>query len=189
MNQPNNKKPEPLSFDSESKDLNWLAFCYIADELDQTERMAFESRLLECEDAREAVVDAVRDSQTLYGTLQSESQPLAHGVNLAAPKQATHTLRWTATLVATAAAVLLAVNSWSFIFPPNTPNTPVVAADSDGLAAAWVETLITMSDAELDEFINEEFPQTEVVTDELDDWMFVALSEADSKEGVEGEAH
>ena len=46
-----------------------------------------------------------------------------------------------------------------------------------------------MSDAELDEFINEEFPQTEVVTDELDDWMFVALSEADSKEGVEGEAH
>ena len=183
MNQPKNKKPEPLSFNSEFKDLNWLAFRYIADELDQTERMAFESRLLDCENAREAVVDAVRDSQTLYETLKSESQPL---VNLAVPKQATHMRRWTAAIVATAAAALLAVNCWSIISPPS---TPVIASESDGLAAAWVETLVTMSDTELDEFINEEFPQTEVVTDELDNWMFVALSEADSEESVEGEAH
>lgn len=186
MNQPKNKKPEPLSFDSEFKDLNWLAFCYIADELDQAERMAFESRLLDCENAREAVVDAVRDSQTLYETLKSKPQPLAHAVNLAVPKQATHTRRWTAAIVATAAAVLLAVSCWSII---SRPSTPVIASESDGLAAAWVETLVTMSDTELDEFINEEFPQTEVVTDELDNWMFVALSEADSEESVKGEAH
>jgi len=186
MNQSKNKKPEPLSFDSEFKDLNWLAFCYIADELDQTERMAFESRLLDCENAREAVVDAVRDSQTLYETLNSEPQPLAHVVNLAVPKQAPHTLRWTAAIVATAAAALLAVNYWSILSPTN---TQVIASESDGLAAAWVETLVTMSDTELDEFINEEFPQTEVVSDELDNWMFVALSEANSEESVKGQAH
>jgi hypothetical protein len=72
------------------------------------------------------------------------------------------------------------------VFPPD---NPVVATESDGLAAAWVETLITMSDEELDEFINEEVPQTEVATDGLDDWMFVALSDADSSESIEGEAH
>ena len=186
MNQPKNKNSDPLSFDSEFKDLNWLAFCYIADELNETERMAFESRLLDCENAREAVVDAVRNSRALYETLKSEPESLSHVVNLAAPKQVSHTLRWTAAIVATAAAVLLAVNNWSIISPPS---TPVITSESDGLAAAWVETLVTMSDIELDEFINEEFPQTEVVTDELDNWMFVALSEADSEESVKGEAH
>ena len=46
-----------------------------------------------------------------------------------------------------------------------------------------------MSDEELNEFINEEVPQNEVVTDGLDDWMFVALAEADSSENIEGETH
>ena len=185
MNQFNNSKQESSLFDSDPKNLNWLAFCYIADELDQTERDEFEARLGECEIAREAVVAAVRDSQVLYKTLVQDAQPLASGVTLAS-QETKPGLRWMATLVASAAAVLLVVNSWSFIFPTN---GTIVATESDGLAAAWVETLVTMSDEELDEFINEEVPQTEVVTDESDDWMFVALAEADSLESIDGEAH
>lgn len=185
MNQSNNNQPKPALPNQDSHDLNWLAFCYIANELDQTEREEFETRLLECETAREAVVDAVRDSQILYSSLLEDPQPIAAQVNLASEKS-NPKHRWIATFVASAAAVLLAVNSWSFIFPPN---RPIVATESDGLAAAWVETLITMSDEELDEFINEEVPQPEVATDGLDDWMFVALSDADSSESIDGEAH
>ncbi|MDB4371369.1 hypothetical protein N9Z44_04640 [Mariniblastus sp.] len=185
MNQSNNNQPKPALPNQDSHDLNWLAFCYIANELDQTEREEFETRLLECETAREAVVDAVRDSQILYSSLQEDPQPIAAQVNLASEKS-NPKHRWIATFVASAAALLLAVNSWSFIFPPN---RPIVATESDGLAAAWVETLITMSDEELDEFINEEVPQPEVATDGLDDWMFVALSDADSSESIDGEAH
>ena len=185
MNQSNNNQPKPALPNQDSHDLNWLAFCYISNELDQTEREEFETRLLECETAREAVVDAVRDSQILYSALQEAPQPIAAQVNLASEKSNLRH-RWIATFVASAAAVLLAVNSWSFFFPPN---RPVVATESDGLAAAWVETLFTMSDEELDEFINEEVPQPEVATDGLDDWMFVALSDADSSESIDGEAH
>ncbi len=185
MNQFNNSKQESSLFDSDPKNLNWLAFCYIADELDQAEREEFEARLAECEITREAVVVAMRDSQILYKTLEQDSQPVASGVTLAV-KEPSLGLRWMATLVASAAAVLLAVNSWYFIFPTN---GPIVTVESDGLAAAWVETLITMSNEELDEFINEEVPQTEVVTDGSDDWMFVALAEADSSESIDGEAH
>jgi len=185
MNQSNNNQPKPTLPNQDSHDLNWLAFCYIANELDQTEREEFETRLLECETAREAVVAAVRDSQILYSSLQKDPQPIAAQVNLASEKSNPRH-RWIATFVASAAAVLLAVNSWSFIFPPN---RPIVATESDGLAAAWVETLITMSDEELDEFINEDVPQPEVATDGLDDWMFVALSDADSSESIDGEAH
>ena len=185
MNQSNNNQPKPAVSNQDSQDLDWLAFCYIANELDEAEREEFETRLLECETAREAVVDAVRDLQILYSSLQEDSQPIAAQVNLPS-KKSDPRQRWIATFVASVAAVLLAVNSWSLVFPPD---NPVVATESDGLAAAWVETLITMSDEELDEFINEEVPQTEVSTDGLDDWMFVALSDADSSESIEGEAH
>lgn len=185
MTHSNNKNTETVSSNLDPKDLNWLAFCYIANELNQTEREEFEARLLECESARDAVIGAVRETQILYRTLQQDSQPMAADTGLVSRKT-NSSFRWIATFAASAAALLLAVNSWSLFFPSD---TPVVVTESDGLAAAWAETLITMSDEELNEFINEEVPQNEVVTDGLDDWMFVALAEADSSENIEGETH
>jgi hypothetical protein len=70
-------------------------------------------------------------------------------------------------------------------------DNPMVASESDGLASAWVETLITMSEEELDEFINEEIPQREATSDGLENWMFVALTESEinSSQEANGEAH
>jgi len=188
MNKSNLTKPGNLPLDSESKDLNWLAFCYIADELNPSERIAFEARLLECEATRDAVVDAMRDSQTLFQTLKSEPQLIAPVVATIPSSKTNLTLRWTAAILATAAAVLITVNNWSVIFPVD---NPMVASESDGLASAWVETLITMSEEELDEFINEEIPQREATSDGLENWMFVALTESDidSSQEANGEAH
>ena len=57
------------SDDSGLDDLQWLAFCYVADELDHDQRSAFESRLEIDQTARDAVASAVRHSQTIHAAI------------------------------------------------------------------------------------------------------------------------
>lgn len=51
--------PEPADADADADDLGWLAFCYVAGELDPAAEAAFEARLDHDQEAREAVADAV----------------------------------------------------------------------------------------------------------------------------------
>lgn len=52
-----------------SNQLDWLAFCYIADELNEEQRNAFELRLAEDQQVRDAVVQAMEQSQLLFAAL------------------------------------------------------------------------------------------------------------------------
>jgi hypothetical protein len=54
-------------------ELEWLAFCYVNDELRADEQAQFESRLLEDQTAREAVEVAVGQGRLLLAALQAKS--------------------------------------------------------------------------------------------------------------------
>ena len=60
-------------------DLEWLAFCYIADELDETAREQFESRLATDQVARECVAEAMEHTQLMYVALAAPN-PSAAGL-------------------------------------------------------------------------------------------------------------
>lgn len=60
-----------------SHDLDWLAFRYIANEMSDGERDAFESRLVNEQDAREAVAAAVDLSQTVL-LVEELPRPTVH---------------------------------------------------------------------------------------------------------------
>ena len=55
--------------DTSPADREWLAFCYIADELDETAREQFEARLATDQVARECVAAAVEQTQLTYAAL------------------------------------------------------------------------------------------------------------------------
>ncbi len=68
--------------DTAPADLEWLAFCYIADELDETAREQFESRLATDQVARECVAAAMEQTQLMYAALAAphpSAARLVHG--------------------------------------------------------------------------------------------------------------
>src|SRR5687768_11526353 len=59
----------------DKSELDWLAFCYAAGELDAAEAEAFEARLAEDQSAREALARAVELTQTI-GAAENQSGDL-----------------------------------------------------------------------------------------------------------------
>lgn len=194
MTDRNSDQPTP---DSEAgfnpNDLDWLAFCYVADELVGTQRTDFEARLENDELAQQAVVDAVQQAQVLYSSLNSTSfNDGKEPVVLAAPPFQTQQGSFirSRALIVTAAAMLMLVAGWAWFTSGNTTgiDTPA-ASESDRLAVVWVETLDVMSDAEIDEFMDEESPIADSKDEESDHWMLLALTDLEEYEGVDREAN
>ena len=194
-----------FSIDDESNqgfvpnDSDWLAFCYIADELDEAQRAAFELRLENDEQAQNSLVDAIRESQLVFASLDTTSSNVVQDqvtVSLAPPASSIgSTNRSIASkrfglLVGSAAAILLLVGNWAWFSNPSSNETELAAviSDSDQLASAWVDTVAMMDDEELEELIEED--DRAELDEESSDWMFVALTEIEeSSEEDEGESN
>ncbi|MFK7768876.1 MAG: hypothetical protein AB8B55_16770 [Mariniblastus sp.] len=186
---------------NEDNDLQWLAFCYIAEELSEPETAQFEARLETDQAAREAVSNAVAQGQLVFAAIESDGSSLSEQ-STAEKKQiadASNGLRSntrrSAVLFAAAAALLMMVGGWAWMnFQPTSP----IASDTEGLAEVWVDTLVAMSDdstspegllMDESEFelenslvansVNEDF----VVETDSEDWMYVALTDMENSLG------
>ncbi len=176
-----------------SNDVEWLAFCYIADELDHVERDQFENRLENDELAQQAVADAMQFAQVLYSSLNSTSfndgkEPVAI-VSRDVPANQRGFKRARTTFTA-AVVMLVVVAGWAWFSNSDLGNSnAVMASDSDRLASAWVETMMVMSDEGLDDFIEDESAIVDSSDEESDDWMLLALTDLEDSEGAEREAN
>lgn len=171
-----------------NQDLDWIAFCYIADELDGPAKSEFEARLENDELAQQAVVDAVKGSQLIYTSLKkSETQSGQQAcqpalgqltpVSLASrPRQ--RQLGRVRMIATAAAALLIAAAGWSWYSNQN--NASVAGLDSENLAAAWVFTLVSLNDDQLDDLLEDEVPVINDSQAAYDDWMFVALTDLEN---------
>lgn len=158
--------PEPQS--NPLQDLDWLAFCYVSDELDVEARADFEMRLQDDQAAREAVACVVGECQMIDRACSLPSPRRAVG----ATTEATSSLwRVPAALLAAAAAIfiLVAVNQ-----PDSTP--PIATASADELADAWASTLVSLEPDEFEEFVADEYQALGLDNDD-DSWMFAALDD------------
>lgn len=122
------------------EDLDWLAFCYIADELSPDEAAAFEERLADDQQAREAVARAVELTRAVAAAcpeVRSRPAPVsraARGRRRAGP--AGH-LAWTA--IAVAACLVVALLAYQHQHRRGV--APVAEAPHDGPGGEGIETL------------------------------------------------
>jgi hypothetical protein len=155
-----------------SNELDWLAFCYVAEELDPAQRAAFESRLAEDQAACEAVVRAVELSCTVVRSGQDDA-------DLKAGRRTR--LTNAALLVAIAAMVSFCLASAWLFNPAESSKNP----DAE-VALAWAESVdVPELDSRLEltpaiwegewdddvDFSRDDFEEQ----DEFVNWMFAAL--------------
>ena len=172
--------------------LEWIAFCYIADEMTASEKSAFEMRLENDEQAQQAVVAAMEQSQTIFAALEDSATAIP-------PIMANPTLATTGAgrqipgfLFAVAAALILMVAGWSWYANQDTTETIAESliietnSDSEQLADAWIQTLVAFDDNDWNEVIEEEPLDPDVDDEASGDWMFVALTDMEATvEGAE----
>lgn len=154
-------------------DLDWMAFCYVADELAGEQLTQFERRLSEDQEAREAVAHAMKLS----------SEVLLSGVadhQISTPSRSEASVRpgW---LWQTVALVLLGVTfgAWWWTTSNGDPAPTLVDTSSEALAVAWVDTLDDSEWSELDSELKEELGFDD---EPVNEWMLVALSELEESE-------
>lgn len=202
MKRDSRHQTDPETFDP--NDLDWKAFLYISDELETDERESFESLLESDEAAQQALVAAVQQTQLIYSsaTLHSDS-PTSKVIKQQVPLLPVRPpLKRPSVLFAAAAAMLLLVGAWS-ILGPSSATTPEIAATADvpDLAEAWADTLVEKGEPldlpldvisdEYDEFGFENDLAYDATADstgenEVEDWMFVALTGLEPEESLEG---
>ena len=135
-----NENREP----SDDDDLDWLAFCYVADELDAQSRAAFEQRLATDVLACEAVADAVQLSSLVYAAADSDFDGLAELP--ADPAEHNRLAKWSPvpTLVF-AASVMLCLIAAGWILTNSTGSQQALTQntlDVNQLATTWAEGLV-----------------------------------------------
>jgi len=175
LNNDNEKRDEPSG-----DDLDWLAFCYVTDELDAESRAAFEQRLATDVIACEAVADAVHLSSLVYEVAEADDNKL---VELPAdPAEHTQPAKWSVvpTLVFAASVMLcLLAAGWIWTNSNGTQQSP----DANQLATTWAEAFV-------DEDPGSEFESVILTTgagstfggdlddaDSDDSWLLVALAD------------
>ena len=126
-----------MTNDINPNDLDWLAFCYAAGELDSAEAEQFEARLADDQSAREALARAVEFTQTVAA---AESQ-YGDFVVLAAHAQSEWNKRLSWMAIGGLASLLLAL-LWSGVVGPTwqTAQRRFHTASQQNLAWAWNET-------------------------------------------------
>lgn len=184
-------------------DLDWLAFRYISDELPEEERDLFEQSLAENQAAREAVANAMQQSQLMYAVFDTQSSDVADAVSVgekSSPGSNSHRhisrRSLSRTLLNLAAAMLLMVGGlvWysqvshdSGAYGPVGRAVPELGND-EVEASAWVTTLgQSASQGTSSEFalLDEELLYTDAVyepSESDNDWMLVALVDLESDE-------
>ena len=159
-------------------DLDWLAFCYAAGELDDAQTAAFEAILAASQDARERLAAVVALSQEVADV------PLAAPGGSRGPQWGRRVYERLAWLSLGAALLLAAI--WvgrSFVNDKGSALPPGMGSDAE-LASAWAESFDAPSAAIPEEGANGEShadaspSAAEMSTEELldvPDWMFAAL--------------
>jgi len=176
----------------ESNDLDWMAFQYLADELDQTQRDKFKARLADDQQAREALASAVELTQTI-----SAASHFEHAVTRAerpasdAPKKIRRWRRvaWISTTVAGCLAVLFAYQFIQSLQPIEKSGKGIASqnnSEHQELARRWIETVdeTVVPERAEDEFAldqeDADSPEFSFSSDEplftTPDWMLAAVS-------------
>ena len=178
-------------YDKTQNDLDWLAFCYIANELDQPHRDEFELRLAVDQQAREAVVTAMEHAQLLDAVLESRDQLPAGKSDHVSERKSAYSVsitRFSRKLIGTAAALLLIATGLMWL-----AESPVFRSEYSGiaravdphaaLAFAWAGSLELADEFSADPFeasgLTEVAFEMDATTDDelagVDDWMVLAL--------------
>ena len=200
MNNNSHQNPDRSSATS-SSELPWLAFCYVANELDANARREFEIRLEHDQTAREAVAQAFDDAWMLDRALsQNPGEVPTSAGELAQPKSkpAKRPSReksksaWPVGLLGLGIAGLLALALLQITWKPapievtqNTSstmlsertNTSVTLAETwaDSEWDAELENEIGESETDLAHCDQSNYKQESVIDDDQDDWMTATL--------------
>jgi hypothetical protein len=191
---------EPELTTEQSNDVEWLAFCYVANEMPVDQRDRFEERLANDQAAREAVATVVELTQTIAGI-----ESVEHSIQVATPPsrgaQVWQRATWIATAVAACLAIVLGYQLVSHVLNNGDDQPDGIAEedldsgrDSSELAQAWVEAADDSSEILLvgvstdnsngealeDSAFSDSMVEPETV--ETPDWMLAAVS------GMSGEA-
>ena len=188
--QSNSPQPDKRSAGEFSNDLDWMAFCYIADELSGEELAQFEARLASDQAARDAVEQAMRISTAIYECKLPTSEPAVRTVQAAAhsadsSRSASSSRTVAQWIVGLAAALLVGVGLAAWMANSNQSKSGDIAMTQDEeLAIAWADTLQEVElSVVVDEFQDEfQFASLEGSGDE-DDWMFVAFTQMELDTG------
>lgn len=170
-------------------DLDWVAFCYVADELSANDRESFEQRLAEDTNACEAVARAMRVAEATSMAFHSIADNSA-SVEPEISSRGRRNTRATA-VAATVAVVLVAMLSVMPRFDTEPAADSAEVADASEIVGLWTtsQDLMTESSAESNEPpASEGLKANETSLAELSvdvpDWLLVAL-EAESAGGSE----
>lgn len=168
---------EPLMAGEFANDLDWIAFCYVADELSGDQLAQFEARLETDQAARDAVAEAMKISMAVYESGSSTVTPSVPGYSVSESANSTATNRVSQWMLALTAALLIGVGLAAWIANSNSGTSESVAeVNEEELAIAWADTFeeVEFKDSVdgLDEFASSE----ESVSDE-GEWMYVAFTE------------
>ncbi len=163
---------EKVNFES---DVDWLAFCYVADELPQQQRSEFEARLADDLEAQEAVARAMELSRDVYDARAVKTTLVTKQGALDAKSGWSP---WWALVTAFLLGVTLA--GWYVLDQNSAPVVSDVA--NEDLATLWADNIAVaefisdIDEAEELEFESEldfEFESDEVEADQ--DWMMTAF--------------
>lgn len=162
--------------DFDSNDLDWLAFCYIADELEDTQRSEFEARLEVDQVAREAVLSAMLSATALDSAIAASHQPSA---NNQLPEKRRRTSFWfqPASIFAVMGLMLM-IAIMNFDFADNNDGV----ASQDDLAEVWASSL-AMDEVPAEENVTlVDFTSLESEAEEDNSWLLAALVDLDELE-------
>ena len=170
-------------------ELDWLAFCYVADELDPDQRAAFNSRLAVDPAAQQAVADAVGLGQVAYRALQETPRGVVRE-----QRSSYRSVHARVVFAASVALALLGVG-WAWYSGQFSAQAPQVAIDSEfqsseELALTWVYS--TSEDEQdwpeygplaAEDYTNADWNYEQ---DDADSgWMAVALNEIENQDDPE----
>ena len=188
----------------ESGDLDWLAFCYIADELEPMAKAEFEQRLEHDQAARDAIVDAMTLAAAIH---QSQTDPVAQLTSQpTVPLDSASRRQWVAAprfVFAASVTLALVTAAWFWL---TVESSKRFAAENE-LAIAWVtvadltdsdgpespanslEIELWEADESPDEFDERTLPRVDSDEDDVDegstDWLVLALEDLGSLEDAE----
>ncbi len=182
-------------------DLDWLAFCYIANELPEQEMLEFQKRLAQDQAARDAVVRAMELSQLTLTALSACPSTQAEPAR-SVSKEYTSTRHSRASRLVFAASICLAFLTAGWAIYSNSQNAGIgLAAEVESLATVWAKTAEPadegwelemaqtdeLNDADWEfEATGQESDSVPMVDEQTASWMFDALTILDeSDEGTE----
>jgi len=149
--------------DAKPDDLDWLAFCYIADELPRDEAHAFEARLADEQEAREAVARAVELTRAVAAagaTARKRARPGSLVAGAWCPAGLAGRLGWAAVAATVCLAAVLAYQNYRGAAPIATSPQEVPPAEEAGspgnrsprLAVLWSRTRENLAALQLDQW-------------------------------------